>query len=170
MSTGARLEQPRVRRPVLQDSPKYLTPFSSIRKQLKNKELSISGSHWPVFVYKNETYEAENPWKGLFRNELLVKASLNAFPGSRLWLTSRLQGYKHIFTSPSSVDEQPKATRSGNARIHGMTHVTPASLAYAFTQVSAFLPGCFTERSRHRNSPLGSIFVEFCGSLLQNGC
>lgn len=46
-----------------------------------------------------------------------------------------LQAYKHIFTSPSSVDRIPKATRSGNARIHGMTCVTPASIAYVATQV-----------------------------------
>ena len=46
-----------------------------------------------------------------------------------------IQGFKHIFTSPSSVDDDPKATRSGNARIHGMTQVTRASLAYAATQV-----------------------------------
>ena len=46
-----------------------------------------------------------------------------------------LQAYKHIFTSPSSVDKEVKATRSGNARIHGMTRVTPASLAYVATQV-----------------------------------
>lgn len=46
------------------------------------------------------------------------------------------QAYKHIFTSPSSVDKEPKATRSGNARIHGMTRATPASIAYVATQVS----------------------------------
>lgn len=55
------------------------------------------------------------------------------------------QGYKHIFTSPSSVEKEPKATRSGNARIHGMTHVTPASIAYIATQVgsSIFSFTCF---------------------------
>ena len=37
---------------------------------------------------------------------------------------------KHIFTLPSSVDREAKATRSGNARIHGMSSVTPASIAY----------------------------------------
>jgi hypothetical protein len=42
---------------------------------------------------------------------------------------------KHIFTSPSSVEREPKATRSSNARIHGMTQVTPASIAYLATQV-----------------------------------
>ncbi|TEB26890.1 hypothetical protein FA13DRAFT_1635440, partial [Coprinellus micaceus] len=88
-----------------------------IKRQLRSKELAVTGSHWPIFVYRDEKYDPENPWKGLFRNEMLVK------------------GFKHIFTSPSSVDDEPKATRSGNARLHGMTHVTPASLAYVFTQV-----------------------------------
>lgn len=45
------------------------------------------------------------------------------------------QAYKHVFTSPSSVEREPKATRSGNARLHGMTSVTIASIAYIATQV-----------------------------------
>lgn len=45
------------------------------------------------------------------------------------------QTFKHIFTSPSSVEREAKATRSGNAFIHGMTRVTAASLAYVATQV-----------------------------------
>ena len=45
------------------------------------------------------------------------------------------QAYKYIFTSPSSVEKEVKATRSGNARLHGMTRVTTASLAYVATQV-----------------------------------
>ena len=49
--------------------------------------------------------------------------------------TSWMQAFKHIFTSPSSVEKEVKATRSGNARIHGMTRVTTASLAYVATQV-----------------------------------
>jgi hypothetical protein len=52
-----------------------------------------------------------------------------------------LQAFKHIFTSLSSVEKEPKATRSGNARIHGMTKVTAASIAYVATQV--FLLSCF---------------------------
>jgi hypothetical protein len=47
-----------------------------------------------------------------------------------------LQAYKYIFTSPSSVDKEPKATRLGNARIHGMTRVTMPSIAYVATQVN----------------------------------
>ncbi|TEB25376.1 hypothetical protein FA13DRAFT_1637455, partial [Coprinellus micaceus] len=88
-----------------------------IRQQLRNKELTVSGSHWPIFLYQNERFNQDDPWQGLFRSKILVS------------------GFKHIFTSPSSVDDEPKATRSGNARIHGMTHVTPASIAYVATQV-----------------------------------
>lgn len=44
------------------------------------------------------------------------------------------QTFKHIFTSPSSAEQEAKATRSGNARIHGMTRVTYGSLAYVATQ------------------------------------
>ena len=47
-----------------------------------------------------------------------------------------MQAYKYIFTSPSSVEKEPKATRSGNARIHGMTQVTMPSIAYVATQVN----------------------------------
>ncbi|KAF8337286.1 hypothetical protein F5887DRAFT_830303, partial [Amanita rubescens] len=50
-----------------------------------------------------------------------------------------VQAFKHIFTSPSSVEKENKATRSGNARIHGMTRVTAASLAYVATQASPSL-------------------------------
>lgn len=50
-----------------------------------------------------------------------------------------MQAFKHIFTSPSSVDIQVKATKSGNARIHGMTSVTRASIVYAATQVKLHL-------------------------------
>lgn len=50
-----------------------------------------------------------------------------------------MQAFRHIFTSPSSVEKEAKAARLaarlGNARVHGMIHVTPASLAYAVTQV-----------------------------------
>lgn len=53
---------------------------------------------------------------------------------NRTWLINP-QAFKHIFTSPSSVDREPRATRSGNARIHGMKNVTVASLAYVATQV-----------------------------------
>jgi len=69
-----------------------------------------------------------------------------------------LQAYKHIFTSPSSVKKEPKATRSGNARIHGMTQVTPASIAYIATQV--ILSCCINVINC-----LLTVFFMFSGSL-----
>jgi hypothetical protein len=49
-----------------------------------------------------------------------------------------MKAFKHVFTSPSSVDKEPKATRSGNARIHGMTKVTSGSIAYIAMQVNYY--------------------------------
>ncbi|KAG6905869.1 hypothetical protein DXG01_017226 [Tephrocybe rancida] len=90
---------------------------SDIKEKLRSGELLVSGDEWPVFVYHEYTYDPEDPWNGAFRSLLLVKA------------------FKHVFTSPSSVDKDPKATRSGNARLHDMISVTPASIAYIATQV-----------------------------------
>ncbi|KAG1817898.1 hypothetical protein EV424DRAFT_1540254 [Suillus variegatus] len=70
-----------------------------------------------VFSYTNEAYDPDNPWNGLLRSCLLVNA------------------YRHVFTSPSSVEKEPKATRAGNARLHSMTAVTAPSVAYITTQV-----------------------------------
>jgi hypothetical protein len=58
------------------------------------------------------------------------------------------QAYKHVFTSPSSVEKEPKATRSGNARIHGMTRVTIPSIAYVATQV------CVVQTAFHLYAPV----------------
>jgi hypothetical protein len=74
-----------------------------------------------------------------------------------------LQAYKHIFTSPSSVEKEVKATRSGNAHIHGMTRVTPASLAYVATLV------CMASKfnSLRLNVQPASLFVVIVICVLQ---
>ncbi|KAG0697117.1 hypothetical protein DFH29DRAFT_984409 [Suillus ampliporus] len=77
------------------------------KENLRSGEMLVCGDQWPIFY----------PWCGLLRSRLLVCA------------------YKHVFTSPSSVEREPKATRSGNARLHGMNSVTIASVAYIATQV-----------------------------------
>lgn len=106
---------------------------------LRSGNYSVSGDQWPVLLYKDEIYDPENPWAGLFKNRLLVLVTeIPFFPSDLLLLMQipfDLKAFKHIFTSPSSVDKEPKATRSGNARIHGMTSVTIPSLAYVATQV-----------------------------------
>ncbi|KAG1902986.1 uncharacterized protein F5891DRAFT_1127521 [Suillus fuscotomentosus] len=87
------------------------------KTKLRNGEIIVTGDQWPLFLYTDYHYDPEDPWNGLLRSALLSQA------------------YKHVFTSPSSVDKEPKATRSGNARIHGMTRVTLPSIAYIATQV-----------------------------------
>ncbi|KAH6918232.1 hypothetical protein BKA70DRAFT_1366541 [Coprinopsis sp. MPI-PUGE-AT-0042] len=88
-----------------------------IREGLRLGTVTVAGDQWPLFLYRSYKCNRSNIWEGLFESVLLVSA------------------FKHIFTSPSSVDREPRATRSGNARIHGMTKVTISSLAYVATQV-----------------------------------
>ena len=102
--------------------------------------MAIPGNQWPIFIYQGYEYDPEDPWKGLFRSTLLVSVSFGCIvviQDDNGWLS---QAYKHVFTSPSSVEKEPKATRSGNARLHGMTHVTLASIAYIATQVTVPFP------------------------------
>ncbi|KAG1906720.1 uncharacterized protein F5891DRAFT_1125542 [Suillus fuscotomentosus] len=87
------------------------------KENLRSGEILVCGDQWPIFLYTHHIYDPEDPWCGLLRSRLLVCA------------------YKHVFTSPSSVDREPKATRSRNARLHGMKSVTIASIAYIATQV-----------------------------------
>ncbi|KAF8838676.1 hypothetical protein BDN67DRAFT_991205 [Paxillus ammoniavirescens] len=86
------------------------------RMKLVNGQIQVAGDQWPIFLYVNYTYNAKDPWNGLLRSGLLISV------------------FKHIFTSPSSVNQEPKATRSGNARIHGMWAVTKAPIGYVATQ------------------------------------
>ncbi|KAG2365891.1 hypothetical protein BDR07DRAFT_1275902, partial [Suillus spraguei] len=87
------------------------------KQRLQSSELVVSGDQWPLFVYANEVFDPEDPWSGLLKSRLLMNV------------------FRHIFTLPSSVDKVPKATHAGNARIHGMTTVTSASVAYVTTQI-----------------------------------
>ncbi|KAG1806688.1 uncharacterized protein HD556DRAFT_1428723 [Suillus plorans] len=74
--------------------------------------LDWNNSHGELLVCRDQW---PDPWCGLLQSHLLA--------------------YKHIFTSPSLVDREPKATRSSNAHLHGMNSATIASIAYVATQV-----------------------------------
>jgi len=45
------------------------------RTKLANGEIQVAGDQWPAFLYANYTYDAEDPWNGLFRSGLLVAVS-----------------------------------------------------------------------------------------------
>ncbi|KAG1794537.1 uncharacterized protein HD556DRAFT_1431906 [Suillus plorans] len=87
------------------------------KASLKSGETAVRGDQWPMFLYARYVYDPETPWQGLLRSDILI------------------YGFKHVFTSPSSMEKEPKATRSGNAYLHGMKSVTKGSLAYIATQV-----------------------------------
>ncbi|KAH6897576.1 hypothetical protein BKA70DRAFT_1116126 [Coprinopsis sp. MPI-PUGE-AT-0042] len=88
------------------------------RELLRSGQLVPCGEQWSPFLYEDHLFDPEDPWKGLLHGPLLIKA------------------FKHVFTSPSSVDmDTSRATRSSNSRIHGMKSVTVASIAYIATQV-----------------------------------
>ncbi|TEB08775.1 hypothetical protein FA13DRAFT_1647227, partial [Coprinellus micaceus] len=102
---------------------KYLCPTDydwsdpRVKAQLKEAKLVVTGLQWPMLLYAGLKCNQENMWEGLLRNRILVQA------------------YKHIFTSPSSVHGESRATRSGNAELHGMDTVTVPSIAYIATLV-----------------------------------
>ncbi|KAG6905995.1 hypothetical protein DXG01_016437 [Tephrocybe rancida] len=92
--------------------------ITGIRQKLISGEQITAGHQWPIFIYLNNDFDPNNPWKGLLRSELLVMA------------------FKHVLIAPSAADkEEDMSTKSGNAKIHGMHKVTPASLVYVATQV-----------------------------------
>jgi hypothetical protein len=129
-------------------NPEYVMPhnklyfdiphlWSRVKRQLQSFELPVKGDQWPIFLYRDYSYNRDKPWEGLLRSTILVQVSFVAsfFPTLHNNFYAHVQAYKHIFMSPSSVEKENKATRSGNAYIHGMTSVTFASLAYIATQV-----------------------------------
>jgi len=112
-----------------------LTFHGRIKEKLRSGEIQVRGDQWPLFLYADLAYDPDDPWNGLMRNQLLITV-VHPPPPSTFLIDGLEQAYKHVFTSPSSVDhEEIRATRAGNASIHGMTTVTKASLAYIATQV-----------------------------------
>ena len=115
--------------------PIKLTDISISRMQTKlmNSQIQVVGDQWPVFLHANYTYDPEDPWNRLLQSGLLISLSLHN--SVVILFNHHDQTFKHIFTSPSSVDQESKVTCSGNAHLHGMQSVTKASIAYVATQV-----------------------------------
>ena len=142
----------------LQPFPNTSLRFFRIREKLKSGEIMVAGDQWPRFLYEGYIYDQQDPWDGLLRSQILVYVSHISFAWNLSDKHIKNQAFEHIFTSPSSVDHEPKATHSGNARIHGMTHVTPGSIAYVATQVSISLTFLVVLTSlRHRSVLLSAL-------------
>ncbi|KAJ3517391.1 hypothetical protein NMY22_g13977 [Coprinellus aureogranulatus] len=129
---------------------RYLCPTDydwedeNVRRQLRSHQLGVSGHQWPILLYADLKCNEEDMWDGLLKGRILVQA------------------FKHIFTSPSSVDGDTRATRSGNAQIHGMKRVTAPSIAYIATLVRFSL----TSAGSFSRSDPGTDSQTFYNSLL----
>lgn len=50
------------------------------RSKLQSGDMIVPGDQWPIFLYEEYTYDPEEPWKGLFRSQLLVQVRLARLP------------------------------------------------------------------------------------------
>jgi hypothetical protein len=53
----------------------HLLAICRIKAKLKSGEMYVRGDQWPIFLYDDNQFDPENPWKGLLRNQLLVLVS-----------------------------------------------------------------------------------------------
>ena len=56
-------------------SPVLHEPVVRTRTKLANGEIQVAGDQWPIFLYADYAYDAEDPWNGLLRSGLLVSVS-----------------------------------------------------------------------------------------------
>ncbi|KAG8945265.1 hypothetical protein FRC04_001105 [Tulasnella sp. 424] len=89
------------------------------QRELRDEVVAVKHSDYPPFLYRDYIIDEDDLLEGLFESTVLLKAA------------------RHIFVSPSSVDEEAgsRSTRAGNAALNGMTRITPATIAYVATQV-----------------------------------
>ena len=59
---------------MLHSSTKWITR-SRTKSKLCNGQLQVAGDQWPVFLYANYSYDAEDPWNGLLHSGLLISVS-----------------------------------------------------------------------------------------------
>ncbi|KAH6896197.1 hypothetical protein BKA70DRAFT_1116609, partial [Coprinopsis sp. MPI-PUGE-AT-0042] len=111
---------------------------NKVKEGLRGGTLTVTGESWPIFIYENYVYHPKEPLRGFMRSAIMLAA------------------YKFVFTSPSSANRETgsRATRSGNAAIHGMTRVTPPSIAYIAMQVRFALSSTssFSRYGQHDDS------------------
>ena len=56
----------------------FKNPSLRTKTKLMNGQIQVAGDQWPVFLYANYMYDAEDPWNGLLRGGLLVSVSPSA--------------------------------------------------------------------------------------------
>jgi len=79
--------------------------MSSVRAGIRDHTTAfiVSENLWPSFLYETYKADAKNLEHGLFKSKLLVMVSSLVFTTDSQLIV--LQGFKAIFTSPSSANE-----------------------------------------------------------------
>ena len=88
---------------------KWMT-HSRTKAKLYNSQLQVAGDLQPIFFYASYSYDTEDPWNSLLCSGLLILVSSIS---SLLFGNPHIndtQAYKHVFTSPSSINQELKAT------------------------------------------------------------
>jgi hypothetical protein len=117
----------------------------------------VTDLSFPAFVYEKYTANADNLEEGLFKGKILLQVRCTRVTVARKQSHCCLQGYKAIFTSPSSAKDvegdgdgadviaNNRRTKQSScgvkvkkhvAQIIKMDKVTPRSIAYVACQVS----------------------------------
>jgi hypothetical protein len=148
--------------PNVSDDPRRLHIVDilfSVRAGIRDRTASfiVSENSWPAFMYENYKSDIKNLERGLMKSKLLVMVSSLILPTDSQFIVT--QGFKAIFTSPSSANEvdgdgdgadiiencRRARRRSDQAKVKtcvasiiGMRRVTPRAIAYAACQVSFY--------------------------------
>lgn len=88
----------------------------------------------PLFLYEESMIDGSIT-KGLFRGPLLLKVGAT-LPTSKVPPDRHSQGYRALFLGRTHAFGVAAKTKSGNAKIHGMTSVIPSTICYTAIQVN----------------------------------
>ena len=59
-----------------------LTPngaLPSVKAQLRNGTMIVTGDQWPIFLYQDERYDSDDPWAGLLMGRLVLYVCVASF-------------------------------------------------------------------------------------------
>jgi len=104
---------------------------------MQEGRIKIGTGDWPAYLYdENLEYNPEEKDNGLFRGYLLVRVRSYLFLPL---IANFLQVYRHIFTGPATafIGSSRKGTKASKSKLHGLSSVTPRTIAYAAVQVTS---------------------------------
>jgi hypothetical protein len=107
-------------------------------RKLKRNDIKVRASDFPSLLYPNDGYDPNDVEAGLLRNPiaLRVRHVISQYSVDLMFI---FKFFRSIFTSPGSavLENGGKTKAKGcQAKLNGMTEVTPGSIAYTYVLVS----------------------------------